>query len=80
MSDLASTISMLAERGLEERPGRVHVLSARRVEHAGLATAEPKPYQPGSMARDCAQENTQGMARRPSMLRVAWREAGGCRC
>ena len=30
-------------------------------------TAAPKPYQPGSIRRHCAQLNTQGMARRSSM-------------
>src|SRR3546814_18833413 len=29
--------------------------------------ASPAPYQPGSIARDCAQLNTQGMARRSSI-------------
>ena len=38
--------------------------------------AEPKPYQPGSRARDCDQEKTQGIARRPSMVRLAWHDAG----
>ena len=32
------------------------------------STAEPKPYQPGSISRHCAQLNTQGIARRSSML------------
>src|SRR6516225_2705757 len=39
-------------------------------------TAEPKPNQPGSMRRHCAQENTQGIARRSSMAVVFLREAG----
>ena len=30
-------------------------------------TAVPKPYQPGSISRHCAQLNTQGIARRSSM-------------
>ncbi len=39
-------------------------------------TAAPKPYQPGSMTRDCDQLNTQGMARRSSMAGEAVRLAG----
>jgi ribosomal protein S14 len=38
--------------------------------------ALPKPYQPGSIKRHCAQENTHGIARRSSMARVFLREAG----
>ena len=41
-----------------------------------VSTALPKPYQPGSISRHCAQENTQGMARRSSISRVFLREAG----
>ena len=40
------------------------------------STALPKPYQPGSISRHCAQVNTQGMARRSSISRVFLREAG----
>ena len=40
------------------------------------STAEPKPYQPGSIRRHCAQLKTQGMARRSSMRSEALREAG----
>ena len=43
---------------------------ARRV------TALPKPYQPGSISRHCAQLNTHGMARRSSIRAEALREAG----
>ena len=32
-------------------------------------TAAPKPYQPGSISRHCAQLNTQGIARRSSIAR-----------
>jgi hypothetical protein len=39
-------------------------------------TAEPKPYQPGSMMRHWAQLNTHGMARRSSMAVDFLREAG----
>src|SRR5580704_2150846 len=39
-------------------------------------TAEPKPYQPGSINRHCAQENTQGIARKSSIAVVFLREAG----
>ena len=42
------------------------------------ASAWPTPYQPGSMIRACAQENTQGIARRSSirsdLVRLAGRE------
>jgi hypothetical protein len=31
------------------------------------ATAAPKPYQPGSITRHCAHENTHGIARRSSI-------------
>ena len=41
-----------------------------------ISTALPKPYQPGSISRHCAHENTQGMARRSSISRVFLREAG----
>ena len=41
-----------------------------------LSTAVPKPYQPGSISRHCAQLNTQGIARRSSISRVFLREAG----
>ena len=40
------------------------------------STALPKPYQPGSISRHCAHENTQGMARKSSIARVFLREAG----
>ena len=39
-------------------------------------TAEPKPYQPGSISRHCAQLNTQGIARKSSIAVVFLREAG----
>ena len=41
-----------------------------------VSTALPKPYQPGSISRHCAHENTQGMARRSSISRVFLRDAG----
>ncbi len=41
-----------------------------------ISTALAKPYQPGSISRHCAQENTQGMALRSSISRVFLREAG----
>ena len=41
-----------------------------------VSTAEPKPYQPGSISRHCAQLNTQGIARRSSISRVFLRDAG----
>ena len=41
-----------------------------------VSIALPKPYQPGSIRRHCAQLNTQGIARRSSIARVFLREAG----
>ena len=41
-----------------------------------MATAVPKPYQPGNITRLWAQLNTQGMARKSSMVQSALREAG----
>src|SRR5271154_1321286 len=41
-----------------------------------VSTALPKPYQPGSISRHCAHENTQGIARRSSIAWVFFREAG----
>ncbi len=38
--------------------------------------ALPKPYQPGSISRHCAQLNTQGIARRSSISPDALREEG----
>ena len=72
--DFASTISMLASM----------VRKKAEVLNRGLsfstptlpAAAEPKPNQPGSMTRACDQENTQGMARRSSILGDLVREAG----
>ena len=40
------------------------------------STAEPNPYQPGSIRRHWAQLKTQGMARRSSIRSDALREAG----
>ena len=56
----------------EERPVVVHRLQRRQAVVAAASashasTAAPKPYQPGSIRRHCAQLNTQGMARRSSM-------------
>ena len=62
--------------------------ASRRASPAGVArpssgwprsrprTAVPKPYQPGSIRRHCAQLNTQGMARRSSMPCRFERDAG----
>ena len=38
--------------------------------------AEPKPHQPGSATRHWPQLKLHGIARRSSMARVAYREAG----
>ena len=38
------------------------------------STALPKPYQPGSISRHCAQLNTQWIARKSSISRVFLRE------
>ena len=40
------------------------------------STAEPNPYQPGSIRRHWAQENTQGIARKVSIARDLLRDAG----
>src|SRR5579871_3634960 len=40
------------------------------------STAEPNPYQPGSIRRHCDQEKTQGIARRSSILVDLVREEG----
>ena len=39
-------------------------------------SAEPVPYQPGSMIRACDQLNTHGMARRSAILSPALRDGG----
>ena len=48
--------------------------SGRCASHS--STAEPNPYQPGSISRHCPQLNTHGIARRSSMRVDAVRDAG----
>ena len=52
----------------------VAVRRAASASHA--STAEPKPYQPGSISRHWPQLNTHGIARRSSMRVDAVRDAG----
>ena len=60
----------------------VHLGAAARAPSVGAgvashaSTAEPKPYQPGSISRHWPQLNTQGIARRSSMRVDAVRDAG----
>ena len=77
--DLASTISMLATVARKKGEAACRRFKPSRppcFANASLFTAEPKPYQPGSMTRACDHENTQGMARRSAMWLEAVREAG----
>ena len=77
---LASTMSMFASRAWKNGHSRYMACSIAMPSSGCAAsqalTAVPKPYQPGSIRRHCAQLNTQGIARRSSMLRVCLREAG----
>ena len=76
---LASTISML-ESMVRKNP-HSRYMSCRNLRPVSGCLliqdlkAEPKPNQPGSIRRHCAQEKTQGMARRCSIFRVLVREA-----
>src|SRR5579859_580376 len=70
-SVLDSTMSMLDSR--LRKKGHALTMRCRTAIPSGFSfshasTAEPKPYQPGSIRRHCDQENTQGMARRSSIL------------
>src|SRR5215470_10522114 len=80
MSLLASTMSMFDSR--PSKNGHSRYIALRTViPSLGLALshalmAAPKPYQPGSINRHWAQLNTQGIARRSSILFEDVREAG----
>ena len=80
MSLLASTMSMLDSAVRKNGQSVVHGLQRRQAVRGCAAsqafTAAPKPYQPGSITRHCAQLNTQGMARRSSMPCFLERDAG----
>src|SRR5262245_55615572 len=80
MSLLARTMSMLESIVVKKGQSRYmacKVLSALFGCAAVKArTAAPNPYQPGKSSRHCAQENTQGMARKSSMRVDFVREAG----
>jgi hypothetical protein len=66
MSDLASTISILAR--IVWKKGQLCAIARSSPLSAKSASAWPAPYQPGSITRACAQLNTQGMARKSSIL------------
>src|SRR5579862_6305910 len=78
--DLESTMSMFDS--IVRKNGHWSTMSCKRFKpSAGCAaryafTAEPKPNQPGSIRRHCAQENTHGIARKSSIDIDFLREAG----
>src|SRR5262245_65939934 len=80
MSLLASTMSMFDSRPSKNGHSRYIAFRivipslGRAFSHA--LTAAPKPYQPGSINRHWVQLNTQGIARRSSILFEYVREAG----
>src|SRR6201996_7335007 len=80
MELLASTMSMLESSMRKNGHSRYNSfrngIPCSGFSAIQVSTALPKPYQPGSIRRHCAQENTQGMARRSSIARVFLREAG----
>ena len=51
-------------------------MPSRRACASHASTAEPKPYQPGSISRHWPQLNTHGIARRSSIRVDAVRDAG----
>ena len=79
-STLASTMSRLDRR--LRKGGQWACISRSSASPASpcaarkVRTAEPKPYQPGSMRRHWPQLKTQGMARRSVMARPPLRLAG----
>ena len=84
MSLFASTMSMFDSSVWKNGHSRYMACSERQAV-AGLRasqalTAAPKPYQPGSISRHCAQPNTQGMARRSSIRSTSCARPAGCRC
>src|SRR5208283_4269948 len=78
--DFDITMSMLDKR-VRKKGQRWYIAFKASSPSSGCAstkalTAEPKPNQPGSISRHCAQENTHGMARRSPIAVVFLREAG----
>ena len=80
MSLLANTMSMLDrsvwKNGHSRAIARNNGRPSRGWAASQVLTAEPNPYQAGSISRHCAQPNTQGMARRSSMCVDFFRDAG----
>ena len=80
MSLLASTMSMFDS--VSGRSGQSSCIACSSASPSSgsaaihSSTAVPKPYQPGSIRRHCAQLNTQGIARRSSMRVPLGRDAG----
>src|SRR5438270_8935752 len=60
------------------RPCRVFTRSASLSGPAAIhcSKADPVPYQPGSITRDCVHASTHGMARRSEIDSVGLREVG----
>src|SRR5579863_10256858 len=78
--DFASTMSMF-DSSVRKNGQCLYMARSRSSPLSGLSaqktsTAEPKPYQPGSIRRHCAHENTQGIARKSSIACVFLRLAG----
>src|SRR5579859_279323 len=74
-----STMSMLDSKARKNGQAlymRCSSASPSGCSFSQASTAEPKPYQPGSIRRHCDHENTQGMARRSSILVDLVREDG----
>ncbi len=75
MSALASTISMLASA--DEKNGQLSCRScSAAISTPPVADRRAEAVPAGQHGAALGHENTQGMARRPPMLRVAWREVG----
>ncbi|MNV75942.1 hypothetical protein D3C71_1692690 [compost metagenome] len=80
---MASTMSMLDSRVRKNGHWRYifcsrasWVLGSLPSRFTNASTAEPKPYQPGSVRRHWPQLKPQGMARRSSIFWLALRLAG----
>ena len=80
MSLFASTMSMfdssMRKNGQSRYISRSIACRRPAASSSHASTALPKPYQPGSISRHCAQLNTQGIARRSSMRSDGLRDAG----
>src|SRR3954465_925317 len=80
MSLLTSTMSMLASSVWKN--GHSFAIACRNAMPLSgccllqALTAAPKPYHAGSISRHCDQENTQGIARRSSILVEVFRDEG----